>query len=81
MINDSLGRTIQDGDTIIYNLSGELAKGKVISQSLRLWNNGWRDHTYYTIKVQHIAGGNKPKNGISTVTNPKSIIVIDASVV
>lgn len=81
MIQDSLGRTIQDGDTVIYNLSGELAKGKILSQTLRLWNNGWRDYTTYIIKVQHIAGGNKPKNGISKVTNPKGIIIIDASVV
>ena len=81
MINDSLGRTIQDGDTIIYNLSGELAKGTVISQAIRIQQSTWRDYTTYTIKVKHIAGGNRPNNGISTVTNPKSIIVIDASVV
>ena len=77
-IHDSLGHSIQAGDEVIYNLSGELALGRVISAESKTVMGRYYNRPYTTqiIKIQHIQGGDRPKNGISAVRNPLGIVVL-----
>jgi hypothetical protein len=81
-ITDSLGTLIQEGDKVIYNLSGELALGiikrAVITKTRKTTYVPYSLDTYL-IEIEYINSHNeynKPKNGISRVKNPKSIIVL-----
>lgn len=81
-ITDALGHEIKEGDRVIYNLSGELALGvikrAVITQTR---NISWQPYTLdtYLIEIHYISSDNiynAPKDHISKVRNPKSIVVI-----
>lgn len=80
-IKDALGNDIQVDDYVIYNLSGELAYGQIISAEYReekvTWGTGILN--VYKIRIRclkHSGTYNAPRNGISTVKNPFSIIVV-----
>lgn len=80
-ITDALGHTIQEGDKVIYNLSGELALG--IIKSARVTRKETISYAPYVqydylIEIEYIKSNSlykRPKNGISKVRNPQSIVV------
>ena len=82
-ITDAQGIEIKAGDRVIYNLSGELALGEIISaEIIRRENVTYAPYYRNTYKIQiKFINGNRglaPKHGISIVRNPKSIFVDNA---
>ena len=78
-IYDAFGHTIQEGDCVIYNLSGELALGQIISAEYKQRKTNYGTIYDYTIKVKvlkHSGTYNAPHSGISTVRNPNGIVVV-----
>lgn len=83
MIKDSNNTPISVGDTVIYNLSGALAKGK-IWRIVEKWDKRpYLNSHYFTgfIEITYISGGElkKPVGSISKVRNPMSIFIIEQS--
>lgn len=80
IITDALGHEIKEGDTVIYNLSGELALGiikrAVITETRKVSWYPYFIHKYL-IEILYTNGSrDAPKNHISKVRNPKGIVVI-----
>lgn len=74
---DALGHRVQEGDIVIYNLSGTLAKGKIKSLRVTKDHNNWRSWNVYLIQIELIESSlHYPAGKISKVRNPDGIIVL-----
>ncbi len=76
MIYDSLGSPLTVDDIVVYNLSGDLAVGKIT----QIVEKDRKSHgfTYFAgfIKIQVLESSRYGNTHISTVRNPKSIVVL-----
>lgn len=85
MIKDSLGTPIEPEQIVIYNHSGTLAVGKVLRvvhkerpqyYTCKMIFAGFIEITHINPQGSALGRSKSPKNGISRVRNPDSIIVI-----
>jgi hypothetical protein len=80
MIYDTAGKTIVKDDIVIYNLSGTLAKGKVIEVVEQYNQNTRYNQRRFTgyVLVEYIEGGNgsKKSGDTSKVVNTDALWVL-----
>lgn len=78
MVKDSVGTPIFVGDKVVYNLSGELAYGRVEKITEKLSRNAFHDSMNYIVHITYLDGAVKygKDTHVSKVGNTNCIIVI-----
>lgn len=70
---DNRGTELQVGQEVVYNISGQVAKGRILGTDKR-----WR-RSYHTpcvhVELLHSAAG-APAGHVSKVRNPTSVLVL-----
>lgn len=72
-MKDNRGTELEVGQEVVYNLSGQVAKGKIVSVGDDLSRYGHRSRI--KIELLHKAAGMAPGH-ISTVTNPLNVLAL-----